>query len=241
MKYIVPALMLSVATFSLVIASEPASQPTGVATSAPAPSQPASTPTSKIVVEQSTVKGLIETLNAAGAARDVDTIAACIEPSVRETAKKILLLNLRIPAMQKPVFKAIDESFTPASAQEVKLSDIFRGGEEKSLSPVVEAVKNGRIDWEKIKIAESEASASVAVNGGAPWYVKKIDGKWYSIPGGNHTEAELLDAIKAMEKGMDILSKVYVQLEKGIRDGSITPANFEIRVDEIWKKAAPGI
>jgi hypothetical protein len=147
-------------------------------------------------------------------------------PANRELVKTQLEMTSQLEAKAKKVADLVGAKFGRMEAGMVKSMGVFHTGGELVLRyQVSQIAKNGKVDWDKVKITENGDKAQAAIAGlGATIPLVKVEGKWYLGEGeGQETMAKDAEGMKEM---IGNLMKVLDQLEQKVKSGQITKANF---------------
>lgn len=209
------------------LAADPTSQPataTAPATTS-ATSQPATGPTSRVVMDQSSIKSLLESMHNAAMAADIDALTSCISPTFRTRLRSMAELARDLQIRTSLLRKDMVEKFGQKDTDEL-LGRYLRLPGMRDVSPLRAAVKDGQIDWSLVAIKQEGDSATVTIASRGLQKVGNIQGKWYMTPAGTITPdqaqmmAEQYAAIRqATLEGLD-------EIAQGVRRGTITKESF---------------
>ncbi|MDD4889990.1 MAG: hypothetical protein PHU85_08660 [Phycisphaerae bacterium] len=182
----------------------------------------------KVSVKQDTPKATLETVVAAAKANNMDSVVACLEPDCQEPMKAVLKGMKDLAAKQEPVKKLVSEKFGKELADK-----IFK---DSMGDPSKELAKEMDVDLAKVKIEEKGDAATATVEGkDKPLKMKKIGGKWYlSADESPEKIKQGAEMMKGMVAGM---TKALTEVEKKIKDGTITKDKAEQQIGEIMMKA----
>jgi hypothetical protein len=147
-------------------------------------------------------------------------------PANRELVKTQLEMTSQLEAKAKKVAELVRAKFGKMEANMVKSMGVFHTGGELVLRyQISQIAKNGKVDWDKVKITENGDKAQAAIADiRATILLAKVDGKWYLGEGdGQETMAKDAEGMKEM---IGTLMKVLDQLEQKVKSGQITKANF---------------
>ncbi len=211
----------------------------GVLTTTRSATGPTTTTTTKsIKINLNTPKALLESVHLSVTARDCDAMARCVEPRFRTYTKQMYKLHFRLNAGLTSLIKVMEKKFDKNTAEKLTRGAIFFGGPSPA-SPASGAVRNGKIDWRKVKIRIQGNMASYTI--GKPpviWNARKIGSKWYWVSPGiyNTTPEQLKIAVEMSKKTINQAVRLYKELETGVRKGTITKESFEDKAEEIWQK-----
>jgi hypothetical protein len=197
-------------------ASVPASKPTSMPTSMPEiTDRGAATP-----------KALLERMaNILGEDAKPRSSLSFQPPANRELAKTEMEMALQLGDKARKVTELVQAKIGKMEANMVKSMEggVQAGNELVLRYQISQVAKDGKVDWDKVKLTEHDAKAQVAIiSTGETIPMIKIDGKWY-LGEGQETLAKEAEGIKETTgKLMNFLD----QIEQKVQSGQITKKNF---------------
>jgi len=188
-------------------------------------------------VKHGSPKELLESFDKAVTAKDVDAAADCVPPDYQKSTKTMLTALKKIEDKNKAVKKTVDSKLGKETAEKV-----FGKEDSEDESPLRKAKKDGKIDWNLIKINEKGDEATVEIDGRAVSSLNmvKIDGKWYVKPG-NEKPEDIAKMAEKAGKHADAQVKALSDFEKAVNDGKVTKDNAQQEYFKILGEAMKGM
>jgi hypothetical protein len=148
-------------------------------------------------------------------------------PANRQLVKEQFELASQLDAKAKKVAQLVAARIGNMEANMVKSfqGGVTAGGEITLRYQISQIAKNGKVDWDKVKITQDGDKAQAAIaSTGETIPMAKVNDKWYLGEGqGQETLAKDAQGTKELTGQ---LMKVLDQLEQKVNSGQITKKNF---------------
>jgi hypothetical protein len=195
--------------------------------SAATTSQPASQPGAD------SPRALLEKLDHSFRAMDVDVVAGCVVPELQDSIRQMMAAERTLRTKTKSTRQAVVDKFGKEVAGRVLPADRFELD-----SPLHRAVKDGKVNWELIKITETGDEAAVEIDGDAEkdLAMKRVEGRWYAAPPGL-TADKVKEMLADGLKDMGDRAKAFDEFEKKVKSGAVTEKNIDEEFEKCMKTA----
>lgn len=203
-----------------------------------APAEKTVAPTTQPVIMggAATPKELLDRLGGGMLKLDIDVVVGSIAPEFQPAVRKLFVGIKRLAARAEAVKKTTADKLGAPTAEKV-----FKEMNFADSGPLTAVTTDGKIDWERVAISEQGDKATVKIDGQDQQDIllRKIDGKWYLLPGQEtadsmNAQAEQAGAaFAAMTKAMDAF-------EQAVKDGKVTAENAEAEFQKAMMAAMLG-
>jgi exonuclease VII small subunit len=170
-----------------------------------------------------TPKEALERLGNGVSKLDVDLAVSSVAPDYQPGMRIMMVAMKQITTKSQAVKKTVAEKVDAETAEK-----LFKDMDFTSKGPLMEASKDGKIDWDLIKITEDGDKATVKIGDEEQedTNLRKIDGKWYVVPG-KQSAKEMTKQAGQLAKMMDSMGKALDVFEKNVKDGKVTKDNAQ--------------
>ncbi len=192
---------------------------------------------------QGSPKDLLEAFHKCAQAKSLAAVVDLIDPAFQKPMRTMIdamnTMEAKVESLAKTVESKIDKETADKIREQQK-----KEGQNGLKSPLETAVKDGKIDWSKVKIEEKGDAATVEIDGKvADVMLKKVNGKWYAAPpaGEKDMTPEKMQAETDKIKGMmDKMVKAVDDVQKKVNDGTIKKDTFEAEYGKAMMAAMMG-
>lgn len=194
-----------------------------------ATSQAASQPTSRVTIDHTSPRALLESAHNAIMADDYDSMVSAMEPKYQPVMGRLMGVFKKVQVWRNSLTKVMVEKFGQVPAAKL-LKDGGPLGPDVKMTPLRSAMgPDGKIMWEQVTIKEEGDKAEATIGDGSLVQVlKKVDGKWYACPVSEEMTPEDIEQNSVMaEKMSGMVEKLMTKMEEGVRSGEITAENFQ--------------
>ena len=175
----------------------------------------------------SSPKSVIAGVHAALAAGDAELAAGYFEPAWQQYMRRMVKGAATLASATEKVLAAAKAKWTTDEAEKLAKAPLF-GMKLADMGGLGAGIKDGQIDWSKIKIEEKDNTATVTVDGGAAMKQVKANGKWHLAVPSSVTVAtsDVELALKQQEAQLPLVIRAYEAVAAGIADGTVKPDNI---------------
>ena len=178
-------------------------------------------------------RALLETLHKSVVAMDVEAAVRCMPPDYRELMRPLLRVQVVWAGKGRAVFKLAEQRL---GKEQAKVLRDRLAVDEVALSPLPQAIVDGKVDWDMIQIVIHGIEATVEVAGQleGDLEMQQLGGRWYWMPAGLDLSklARDADAIKGWECWAGPQIKVFDDFEAKLKAGKVTKENAMEELDK---------
>ena len=192
-----------------------------------------------VTIDLSTPRATLDTLHRAATAADLDGAFLTIDPRLQPVYAAMLDSQHRLRDRVASLAELVERKVGRSQAGTVRqIMDDMRPP-----SPLVNAVRNGVVDWSLVSVAVRDDRARVSVDD-RPLSVTllRVDGKWYISPWAD--DGADIEKLKVhVRTSAAIIGKLVVRIgdmERRVRAGEVTPENFQAMFDMTIAGGATG-
>ena len=194
----------------------------GVLAAAPTTSRPdqATTAPDPIPLNQDSPRSLLETMQKAAEAVDPNVMAACADPAYQKSVKVMYQCMRQFKTSLESLSKSVEAKLGKTSG-----TFVIQTMKDTIPEPLGNAMEDGKVNWDKVKITADGDKATVKVAGDAPFTLMKVNGKWHYGQGPISVE-EMAKAAEKVNNQIPKTVKELGDLEDGVKAGTVTKAEF---------------
>jgi len=173
------------------------------------------------------------------AAGEADLVGSFYEPTWQALMKRTMKCVVAIARANERVLTAARAKWSAKEADKLSKSAMF-SMTLAGLAGPGSVVKDGQIDWSKIRIEEAKDSANVTIDGKSHTKLVKVGGKWYLAGPAGATARDMELGVKQQEAQLALMTRVYGAIASGISDGTVTPDNLRAKLAKFVSAGGPG-
>ncbi len=192
---------------------------------------------------QGSPKDLLEAFHKCAQTESPGAVVDLIDPAFQKPMRTMIDAMNTMAAKVESLAKTVESKFGKEAADKIREQQ-KKESQSGMKSPMGAAVKDGKIDWSKVKIEEKGDAATVEIDGKvADVVLTKVNGKWYAAPptGKKDMTPEKMQAETDKIKGMmDKMGKAIDDVQKKVSDGTIKKDTFEAEYGKAMMGAMMG-